>query len=88
VYRFLGAAPSATLRVDRNRIGFLLADVSGHGVPAALIKLTTPSPVAIGSVPVAFLICVTDSFRHWHAMTARTCGCSSPGFVSAEDGLA
>jgi sigma-B regulation protein RsbU (phosphoserine phosphatase) len=39
------------IRVDRKRIGILVADVSGHGVPAALIasmiKVATQSVVSV-----------------------------------------
>jgi len=48
------------IAVDRNRIGFLVADVTGHGVPAALIasmiKVATQSVVACAHDPREVLL--------------------------------
>jgi len=41
------------IQMDQHRVGVLVADVCGHGVPAALIALDNQGGDAIGRVPRA-----------------------------------
>jgi serine phosphatase RsbU (regulator of sigma subunit) len=65
------------LVVDENRIGILIADVSGHGVPAALIASMVKVAVS------AQLPCAADPAQVLSGMNRILCGKSQSQYVTA-----